>query len=288
MVYSLLCIMIIALCVKIYLMKKSAREIADEFADRLQNDTNALIDISCRDRDMMHLADSINKQLKILRKEHLQYHQGNMELRNAITNISHDIRTPLTAIYGYLDMIQKTDDAEKQARYISIMKDRAELMKQLTEELFRYSVVLSNEGEGTTEEVFVNQVLAESISSFYPELSDKGIRPQISITDKRIIRQVNKAALYRIFSNLLNNAVKYSDGDLNIALSDMGEIIFSNTAKELSTVEVEQLFNRFYTVEDAHHSTGLGLSIARTLVERMGGRINAEYTDNRLTIRIEL
>ena len=161
-------------------------------------------------------------------------------------------------------------------------------MKQLTEELFRYSVVLSNEGEGTTEEVFVNQVLAESISSFYPELSDKGIRPQISITDKRIIRQVNKAALYRIFSNLLNNAVKYSDGDLNIALSDMGEIIFSNTAKELSTVEVEQLFNRFYTVEDAHHSTGLGLSIARTLVERMGGRINAEYTDNRLTIRIEL
>ena len=128
MIYGLLSIVIIALCVKIYLMKKSIREIANEFADRLQTDTNTLIDISSRDRDMCRLADSINEQLKILRKEHLQYHQGNTELKNAITNISHDIRTPLTAIYGYLDMIQKTDDLQKQAKYISIMKDRAELL----------------------------------------------------------------------------------------------------------------------------------------------------------------
>ena len=286
MIYGLLSIVIIALCVKIYLMKKSIREIANEFADRLQTDTNTLIDISSRDRDMCRLADSINEQLKILRKEHLQYHQGNAELKNAITNISHDIRTPLTAIYGYLDMIQKTDDPQKQTKYISIMKDRAELMKQLTEELFRYSVIISDESEMETEEVFVNQVLAESISSFYPALFDKGITPKISITEKRIIRQVNKAALYRVFSNLLNNAVKYSDGDLNITLSDTGEIIFSNTAKELSSVKVEQLFDRFYTVEAAHHSTGLGLSIARTLTQRIGGTITADYDDSRLTIKI--
>ena len=286
MIYGLLSIIIIALCVKIYLMKKSTREIANEFADRLQTDTNTLIDISSRDKDMCRLADSINAQLKILRKEHLQYHQGNTELKNAITNISHDIRTPLTAIYGYLDMIQKTDDPQKQTKYISIMKDRAELMKQLTEELFRYSVIISDESEMETEEVFVNQVLAESISSFYPALFDKGITPKISITEKRIIRQVNKAALYRVFSNLLNNAVKYSDGDLNITLSDTGEIIFSNTAKELSSVKVEQLFDRFYTVEAAHHSTGLGLSIARTLTQRIGGTITADYDDSRLTIKI--
>lgn len=97
---------------------------------------------------------------------------------------------------------------------------------------------------------------------------------------------INKASLTRIFANLLNNAVKYSDGDLDITLSDMGEITFSNTAKTLSAVQVEQLFDRFYTVEVAHHSTGLGLSIARTLVERMGGEITAEYVVDRLTIRI--
>ena len=161
-------------------------------------------------------------------------------------------------------------------------------MKQLTEELFRYSMIVSNESKEDTEEVFVNQVLAESISSFYPVLTEKGITPQIHITDTRIVRNVNRSELARVFSNLLNNAVKYSDGDLEITLSDLGEITFANTAKELSTVEVEQLFDRFYTVEAAHHSTGLGLSIARTLVKRMGGTITADYDNGRLTIRIML
>jgi hypothetical protein len=101
-------------------------------------------------------------------------------------------------------------------------------------------------------------------------------------------RFVNKAALSRVFSNLLNNAVKYSGGDLEISLSNTGDITFSNTAKKLSAVDVEQLFDRFYTVEAAHHSTGLGLSIARTLVERMGGTITAEYNKERLNIILKL
>ena len=101
-------------------------------------------------------------------------------------------------------------------------------------------------------------------------------------------RKLDSDALSRVFSNLLNNAAKYSDGDLEIALTESGEITFSNTAKELSAVEVEQLFDRFYTVEAARHSTGLGLSIARSLIQRMGGSIAAEYGDERLTIRIIL
>lgn len=291
MVYGLVGILsaiVIALCIKIYALKKSAREIADAFSDRLQNDTNTLIDITSSDKDMCRLADSINEQLKILRKEHLQYHQGNTELKNAITNISHDIRTPLTAIYGYLDMMQRSDDAEKQARYISIMKGRAELMKQLTEELFRYSIILSDEGELKTEAVNVGQVLEDSIMGYHGALSLKGIVPNVTITENIIVRNLNKSYLSRIFSNLLNNALKYSNGDLNITLSDLGEITFTNTAKELSTVEVEQLFDRFYTVEVARNSTGLGLSIARTLVERMGGTITADYENGRLAIKITL
>lgn len=280
--------LIVVLLIKIYLLKKSAREIGDKFADRLKTDTNTLVDISSRDKDMCELADSINKQLKILRKEHLQYHQGNTELKNAITNISHDLRTPLTAIAGNLYMIGKTDNLSEIREYIGAIEERTETMKQLTEELFRYSMIVSNESKEDTEEVFVNQVLAESISSFYPVLTEKGITPQIHITDTRIVRNVNRSELARVFSNLLNNAVKYSDGDLEITLSDPGEITFSNTAKELSTVEVEQLFDRFYTVEAAHHSTGLGLSIARTLVKRMGGTITADYDNGRLTIRIML
>ena len=223
-----------------------------------------------------------------MRKKQLQYEYGNTELKNAITNVSHDIRTPLTAIAGNLYMIGKTDDISEIRTYVNAIEERTETMKQLTEELLRYSIIISDENKPQTEDIFVNQLLAESISSFYPVLTEKGITPSIHLTDARIVRNVSRSELARVFSNLLNNAVKYSDGDLEITLSDTGKITFSNTAKELSTVEVEQLFDRFYTVETAHHSTGLGLSIARTLVERMGGTITADYDNGRLTIIIIL
>ncbi len=291
MVYCLLLLsagVIILLCIKIRILKKSAREISAQFSDRLKDDTNNLIYISSSDRDMRHLAENLNDELKDMRKKQLQYEYGNTELKNAITNVSHDIRTPLTAIAGNLYMIGKTDDISEIRAYVNAIEERTETMKQLTEELLRYSIIISDENKPQTEDIFINQLLAESISSFYPVLTEKGITPQINMTDTRIVRNANRSELARVFSNLLNNAVKYSDGDLEITLSDTGEIKFSNTAKELSTVEVEQLFDRFYTVETAHHSTGLGLSIARTLVERMGGTITADYDDGWLTIIIIL
>lgn len=288
LIIGIMLIIILALCYKIFLLKKAVKEITAGFSEKVGNDTNTLIDVSSKDKDVIALASGINTQLRILRREHLQYHQGNAELKNAITNISHDLRTPLTAICGYIDMLPRTEDKEKQAHYISIIKDRTDMMKQLTEELFRYSIILSDEEEPECENVFVNQLLAESISSFYPALTEKNIEPNISITDKRIERKLNKAALARVFSNLLNNAVKYSDGDLDITLTDTGEIIFANTAKELSAVDVGKLFNRFYTVEAAHNSTGLGLSIAKTFIERMGGSITAAYENGRLIIKIVL
>ena len=285
-VIACLLIIIIFLAVKLYLLKKTAREITASFEKVLNEDTNTGIRISGRDKDMRELTDSINKQLIELRKQYLQYNLGNSELKNAITNMSHDIRTPLTAIYGYLDMIENTDDPEKKSKYISIIRERTEIMKQLTEELFQYSMVVSDDKELELEDVFVNQVLEESISSFYPALTEKNIVPEINICSEKIYRRLNKQALSRIFANLLNNAVKYSDGDLKIKLLPTGEITFANTSKALSSVKAEQLFDRFYTVETALNSTGLGLSIAKNLVERMNGNISADYKDGMLIINI--
>ena len=287
MIVCLVILNILLVC-KILIMRRSAKEIAEVIQDRLTTDTNTPITITSHDRRMRELAIQMNRQLNDLRKEYLQYHQGNTELKTAITNMSHDIRTPLTAIIGNLYMIRKTDDISEIKEYLSAIEERTESMKQLTEELFLYSVIVSEDVETVTEEVYVNQVLAESIGSFYPVLTEKGITPNINISDARVIRKINKSDLTRVFSNLLNNAVKYSDGDLEITLSEDGKITFANTAKELSSVQVEQLFDRFYTVEAAHHSTGLGLSIARTLVERMGGTITADYDNSRLTIKITL
>lgn len=283
-----LVLLVVALLIKIYLLQKAAKEIEEAFIDRLITDTNTLIDISTRDRHMRKLANSINVQLRKLRTERHRFRQGDMELKNAVTNISHDLRTPLTAIFGYLDLLEQEDKSENVCRYLDIIKNRAEILKQLTEELFRYSVLITSEGLAAKEPVTINHVLEESIAAFYTDLSERNIVPNLEITEKKIIRNVDRSALSRVFSNLLSNALRYSDGDLDIALSDEGNITFTNTATELNTVQVGRLFDRFYTVEAARKSTGLGLAITRTLIEQMDGSITAEYENNKLCICIKI
>ena len=277
----------LVLLIKIILMKKAAREIREKLSEKLNSDTNTLIDISSNDKDMRALAADLNTQLVILRSKQLRFTQGDTELKNAITNISHDLRTPLTAICGYLDIIKKEEKSEKLAGYLDIIEDRAALMKKLTEELFMYSVIISDNEEHYTEEVTVNSVLEDSIMGYYAALCERGIEPSVHITEKPIVRNLNRADLARVFANLIGNALKYSDGDLNISLDDNGMITFSNTASALDGIDVGRLFERFYTVESARNSTGLGLSIARSLVERMGGTIAAEYSMNVLCIKID-
>lgn len=277
----------LVLLIKIILMKKAAREIREQLSEKLNSHTNTLIDISSADKDMRALAADLNTQLVILRRKQLRFTQGDTELKNAVTNISHDLRTPLTAICGYLDIIKTEEKSEKLAGYLDIIEDRATLMKQLTEELFSYSVIISESEEYHTEEVTVNSVLEDSIMGYYAALCERGIEPSVRITEKPIVRNLNRADLARVFANLIGNALKYSDGDLSISLDDDGVISFSNTASALDGVEVGRLFERFYTLESARNSTGLGLAIARSLVERIGGTIAAEYSMNVLCIKID-
>lgn len=284
----ILAMIIMALLVKIRILQKAAEEIENAFADRLITDTNTLIDISSRDKYMRNLTNAINVQLRKLRTERHRFQQGDTELKNAVTNISHDLRTPLTAICGYLDLLEQEETSEAVERYIEVIRNRAEILTQLTEELFRYSVILSSETNMVREPIAINGVLEESIAAFYTELNERNITPNIQIPESKVIRNLDRSALSRVFSNLLNNAMKYSDGDLDITLSEEGEIIFTNTASGLNEVQIGKLFDRFYTVEAARKSTGLGLGIARTLIEQMNGTISASYKNNRLSICIFL
>jgi hypothetical protein len=284
-VVGCLLLIVAILCIKIHLLRKAAKEIAEAFADRLITDTNTLIDLSSRDKAMRDLANAINIQLRKLREEHQRFTQGDKELKNAVTNISHDLRTPLTAICGYLELLEQEEKSETVERYISIIANRTEVLKQLTEELFRYSVILTTESN-EKEPIVINTILEESIAAFYAALKENNISPNIHLPEAKVSRYLDRSALSRIFSNLLNNAIKYSDGDLDITLSETGEITFSNTASGLNEVQVGKLFDRFYTVEAARKSTGLGLAITRALVEQMNGVIYANYGDNRLSIHI--
>lgn len=284
-IVCILAIVTVVLSVKLYLIKKSVREIRDEMAYRLENSTNTLIGISSRDKDMCGLADSLNKNLRELRNKRHIYEQGDHELKEAITNISHDLRTPLTAITGYLDLMENIGN-EEVSHYTSIIRSRTEVMKQLTEELFRYSIIVSVQ-ESNMENVCMNEVLEETLAGFYGEITKHGIVPDIDITDERIEKKLDKSALSRIFSNIISNAIKYSDGDFHVKMHG-SNITFSNSAKKITSIEAEKLFDRFYTVETARNSTGLGLSIAKILTERMGGKISAGISGNLLTIEINL
>lgn len=282
----MMAVIAVVLLVKICIMQKAAREVADAFTDRLITDTNTLITISCNDRHMCYLANTINRELRKLRTKRRRFQQGDMELKNAVTNISHDLRTPLTAICGYLELLEQEEKSETVSRYVEIIKDRAALLTQLSEELFRYSVIISTKDNLVREQVTVNTVLEESVAAFYTVLTERGIVPEVQISERKVVRMLDHSALSRVFSNLIGNAAKYSGGDLKIVLSENGEILFSNMAPALDAIQTNRLFDRFYTVETARKSTGLGLAISRTLVEQMNGSISAEYQNNRLIVRV--
>ena len=286
-IISVLIMIIAVLILKICLLQKSADEICCAFNEKLENDTNTLINISCRDRHMRRLANDMNKELKKLRADRRKFQQGDLELKEAVTNISHDLRTPLTAICGYLALLENEEKSPAAEEYIKIISQRAQVLKQLTTELFRYSVITSTFNSDTPEKLEMNNVLEESIAAHYALISQNNIVPDISITEKKIVCNLKKNALLRIFQNIISNAVKYSDGDLKIELKDDGEIIFSNHAEKLDEVQVGRLFDRFYTVQTADKSTGLGLSIAKMLTQQMKGSITADYSDCSLNIRIK-
>ncbi len=284
-VIGILLLIIFVLLAKVYFLHKSAQEISDAFLNRLTADTNSLIDISTRDPYMRKLAAEINVQLRILRKERHRYQQGDLELKEAVTNISHDLRTPLTAINGYLDLLEREEKSENVQRYLSQIQNRTEALKNLTEELFRYSVVTSSQ-ELKAERMDIVRALEESLLSFYAVMQEKGIQPEIELPEEPVLRKLDASAVNRIFSNIISNSLKYSEGDLSVVMTSSGDITFTNTAHNLTAVTVGRLFDRFYTVEASRNSTGLGLSIARMLTERMGGGIEAVYNNDRLQIRI--
>lgn len=283
---AVLTAVVAVLIVKICVMRKSMGEISRGFGQKLAADTNTLIDVTSRDKAVCALASRVNAELFKLNELRGKYERGDNELKTAVTNIAHDLRTPLTAICGYLDLLETREKSADVARYISVIANRTEKLKSLADELFAYSA--SATAPQNVETVCVNDVLEECVADWCGALSERGITPDIAICADKVVRAVDRSALVRVFFNLLSNAVKYSDGDLRIELCSDGAVSFSNRAEKLSAVQAGRLFDRFYTVDESRGSTGLGLSIAKTLTEKIGGRIDAEYIGGSLCVRVRL
>jgi hypothetical protein len=282
----LLAIAVLLLIWKLWLLRRSAEELRRGVQERLETDTNTLLSIPSRDGAMCRLAAGLNVQLRQLRRERQQYQNGDRDLKEAVTNVSHDLRTPLTAICGYLDLLEGEEKSEAAERYLSLIRGRTDHLRSLTEEFFRTSAVLAAEEPEPAEPVSLNRAVEESLAAWYGVLSARGIAPEVELPETPVVRPLNREAVSRILSNVLSNAAKYSPGDLRIVLEEDGTLTFSNAAPSLTPVLAERLFDRYFTVESGGQGTGLGLSIARRLTEQMGGTAAAGWQEGILTVRL--
>ena len=269
-------------------MKKTIREINDSFDYILRADTNNLISITSKDKDIKNLAISLNKELKNLRTKQLQYESGNQELKRMITDISHDLRTPLTAINGYTELLQEEKLNDNQKEYMKIISQKINELTSLTEQLKDLSVGIELENKIKKEKCCINDILEETIASYYNLFKTKNITPNISICEKKVYREIDKSMIIRVFENLISNTIKYSDGNCNIVLEESGKISFINKASKLDVTTVKRIFDRYYTLENMKKYSGLGLSIAKQLIELNGGKITAKYKKNELYIELLL
>ena len=280
----LICVMFI---IKLYLIKHSIKEIKNAFTNILKSDTNNIITISSLDKDIKALTISLNNNLIELRNQKLKYENGNQELKKIITNISHDLRTPLTAINGYIDLLEEEDISKTQEKYLKIIQKKSNELKELTEQLFEFSKTMDADINIKKENCCINEILEETLISYYNIFKEKNIIPTVLICNEKIYKAINKNSLIRIFENILSNVLKYSSGDFKVELKNNGEIIFSNKATSLDATTVQKIFDRYFTVENAKKSTGLGLAIAKQLVELNSGSIEANFIKDMLTIKIK-
>ena len=298
----ILFVICMALIIKIYLNNKDIKKIGENLEEILTNDTNNLITVSTSNKQIKKVAGKLNTELKKLRKVKIQYENGSEELKRTITNISHDMRTPLTAISGYIELMENNIEVEEvnnskskiirreenKQKYLKIIKRKTSELIELTEQLFKFSTTMDTLWKIDKENCCINEMLEEILAEYYSIFKKKNIVPEINICNEMIYKNLNKNSLIRIFENILSNMIKYSDGNFKIKLERSGKIIFSNKAKKLDTTTVQKIFDRYFTVENANNVTGVGLSIAKQLVETNEGNIIAKYMDGNLVIEVQL
>lgn len=282
-----LVLIIIFLIYYIISINISIKEIEDNLDIILNNDTNKLITISTSNKRLNKLAATLNTRLRKIRKLELSYKNGNKELQESITNISHDLRTPLTAIKGYIDLIKKEKSKKKIVEYLKIIENKTEDLVILTEQLYDYSKSLDLKDNLKKEKVCINDILEDTILSYYALIKKKNLTPEVNITTKRIYRKIDKNIAIRILENIISNTIKYTDEDIKIALLDNGKIIIKNKSHALDNTTVNKMFDRYYTIESGSNTSGIGLSIAKQLVNINGGKITAKYSQGYLIVELE-
>ena len=285
-----LAIALVMAVVKIVLLRRGFDELTENIEDQVKGKTQIPVTLTTTDPHAKKTAVTLNKELSNLQDARNEYIEGNRKVAEAVTAISHDIRTPLTAINSYLDLMKDETDEEVKEQYLERIKNRTLSLSDLADELFKYSTSTDparypvEEMSSTSEPIDICRVLEECILSFYAAFTDKGIDPVIELPEHPVYVLCDFKCANRIFENIISNALKYAGDSLDVKLDDKGVATFSNPAPDMTPVSAAKLFDRYYTVNEGSSSTGLGFSIAKELITRNGGTIEADLKDGILSI----
>lgn len=258
-----------------------------------ENDTNLTLSSKLYNKSIYSLINSINKIIINNRKNNIQLQNLNLNYKESITSISHDIRTPLTSLSGYIQMLSKEDiPYHKKLEYIEIMENRMDSVKTMLDQLFEFSRIESGELTLQSNLISINNILRDSVSLFYDKLMESSLTPLITIPDYAYNILGDKDALHRVFINIINNAIVHGDRDIVITSKkshNKYQVIFENTTYTIIESDIENIFERFYTSDKSRtkKTTGLGLAISKRLVNKMNGNIYANLSNNKFSIVIE-
>lgn len=241
--------------------------------------------------ELNELVDGINDILDLSREIKKTAQQSEYSLKETITNLSHDIRTPLTSMDGYFQLLTQSQSEEERQHYIAVIQSRIVSLKDMLEELFTYTKLQNETYELEVEPLDFGKSVFDTVFSFYGEFQRKGIEPQIDFCDGHLPILGNPEAIRRALQNIIKNALEHGQKQISFNLSaDDKQAVFRcrNDVKNPDEIDMSQVFSRFYKADSARSSasTGLGLSIAKGLIDRMGGMITADLNGSTFSIEI--
>ena len=281
MMYLLLVLLNIILAFSLFSWKRQICEITKQISE------NKKLRISLSNKQIEKLAGIINEKKHLEQKTNIQIIQEKEQLKHSIANISHDLRTPLTSIQGYLTLLKDCEDKEEQEHYFSVIQAKTDYLTELVQIFYDLSLIESDDYILGIEKIDVNRIVTDCLISKYNEL--KELSPTIKIENAPVWITGNAVACKRIIDNLVTNAIRYSNDYIEIVMDADGIFTVKNTTSELKNIDVNILFQKFYTVDTSRSNgnTGLGLYIVKELLNKIDGGIEEiSYKNNILTISI--
>ncbi|UJL46771.1 HAMP domain-containing histidine kinase [Virgibacillus sp. NKC19-16] len=292
MFYITIIVTIIAVLflIRIFSLKKEMKNITDQLKNYNRQTTNKKIDMILLDKDMEKLGTEVNHLIDLYVQENSEKTRFENELKQAVANMSHDLRTPLTSILGYIQLAESDDVTDDERReYLSIATKRAKRLETLLNDFFELSVIESMDYQLKSERINIKNLTVDILMSFFDRFKDNNIEPIINISDHDIFITSDQSAVTRVIENLIINAITHSTGNITISLEEKestASFTIRNAANNLTEDEVDRLFDRFYMADQTRSGkgTGLGFSIVKSLMLKMNGEISAGFKDEQLII----